>query len=120
MSSRREEHFDVALSVLNRVGSIPVGVIRTAQDAAIHLRVDWETIQTLLRSKKTDSFEPLIEAITQLAATCMAVNSALQHRIKEQYELRAALEAHEKDVEVYGDQAEAVKPTEKPPRRRNK
>lgn len=78
------ELFDTALTVMSRAREIKVDDLKSAQDAMINLRVDWEGLQTKLRNRKLDGFEPVVESILQLAATSLSMAAAMRAKILNQ------------------------------------
>jgi hypothetical protein len=75
------EMLDVLMSVVTKAKMIDVDGIRSAQDAMLNIHVEWEELQSRLRNRKIDGFEPAVEAMLQLSATTMAMASALQAKI---------------------------------------
>jgi hypothetical protein len=83
MNTRTQESelFAVAISMMTRAEKVNVSEIRSVQDAMLNLRVDWEELQSRLRNRKIDGFEPAVDAIIQLAATSLAMAASLNAKI---------------------------------------
>jgi hypothetical protein len=86
---------DVVLSVLTQATKADVNNINTAQDAMLNLRIDWEDLQSKLRNRRIDGFEPAVTAMIQLAGTAVSMAAALQAKILIQRERQLARQEEE-------------------------
>ena|SRR5258708_1591509 len=102
------EMMNVALSVLNKAISVDCNSVYTAQDAMINLRIDWEELQSRLKNRKLEGFEPVIISMIDLAATSIAVAATLQAKIKSQYLAQLNKDNSEEDDDIH------IKSTDKP------
>lgn len=78
------EMLDVALTTLTRARHVNVSEVRSAQDAMLNLHIDWEALQSRLRSRTVDGFEPVVDSMLTLASTALAMAAALQAKILNQ------------------------------------
>jgi hypothetical protein len=79
--TQETEMLDVVVTATERARKISVVEINTAQDAMINMRIDWEDLQSCLRNRKIDGFEPAVNTMIQLAATTLAMAANLQAKI---------------------------------------
>jgi hypothetical protein len=82
--TQETELLDVSLSAMGRAKKVKTDEVRSAQDAMLNMRVEWEELQSRLRNRKIDGFEPAVDAMVQLAATTLAMAAALQAKILNQ------------------------------------
>jgi hypothetical protein len=82
--TQETELLDVIVVAVERARKVSVDEIRGMQDTILNLRIDWEELQSRLRSRKIDGFEPIVDAMIQLAATALAMSATLQAKIVNQ------------------------------------
>ena len=75
------ELFRVIHSILGKIKEITIDKVNTAQDAMLNLRIDWETLESSLRNRKNDGFEPAVEAMINLSSTAGSMAAVLQSKI---------------------------------------
>jgi hypothetical protein len=79
--TQETELLDTSLTAIDRARKVNVAEVHSAQDAMLNMRIDWEELQSRLRNRKIDGFEPAVDAMVQIAATTLAMASALQAKI---------------------------------------
>ncbi len=84
LRTQETELFNTVFTVMDKVKEITVDQVDTAQDAMLNLRIDWETLETTLRSRRVDGFEPVVSAMKQLAATAISMAAVMQAKITNQ------------------------------------
>lgn len=78
LRTNKTELFDTALIIMDKAKDITVDKVKTAQDAMLNLRIDWESLESTLRNRKLDGFEPVVDTMQQLAATTLAMAAVLR------------------------------------------
>lgn len=82
--AKSTELYDSLLQVILKSRNISTSELKTAQDAMINLRVDWEDLQSCLKSRSVDGFEPVISKMIALSATALVMAAALMTKLNEQ------------------------------------
>lgn len=99
------EMFNTLHTVMSKARDITVDKVNTAQEAMLNLRIDWESLETTLRSRKIDGFEPAVTAMQQLAATAIAMASVMQSKIINQ----RIKQMEQEDVDVVAEELSAAR-----------
>jgi len=84
LTTYEAELFGTVHAILGHAKDITVNEVQTAQDAMLNLRIDWESLESCLRSRKIDGFEPAVLAMRKLAATALSMASVMQAKIVNQ------------------------------------
>lgn len=104
------ELLDVIQTATTMAKAVSVAEVHCAQDAMCNMRVEWESLQTILRNRKTDGFDAALVAMIKLAATTLAMATSMKIKISTQI---VQCEQDDDDIDLPSSEVAtvAVKPT---------